>query len=245
MLKKSLSFAILILFIIGCSEKAEDESPAKGQIGVYSKKLEDCKESVANKKLQQKEIVKQQIFERGYKAEPDDIVLGDSSANLVFVEYFSPTCPHCVNYHKNIFPLIKENFVDTGKIQYIMREFIGNKQDLDATILARCAKDQDMYFKFIDIILNKQDNWMYSKNYREILTNIGTMGGISAEQYAKCLNDESQIRNLIENTKLAAKDQRFIGTPSFFINGKIFTKPYTVEELSQAINAALGSDEKK
>ncbi len=177
------------------------------------------------------------VLESGFVAKISDIVLGNSDSEIVIVEYFSPTCLHCVNYHKRIFPEIKKKFIDTGRVQYIVREFIGNKQDLDATILARCSGDQDSYFKFKDVILEKQDSWAYSKNYREILTNIGIMGGVSAEQYAMCLNDESKIKFLIENTKLLAKEPRFIGTPVFFINGKQFTKQYTVEELTKAINA--------
>ncbi|MDP5110684.1 MAG: DsbA family protein, partial [Rickettsiaceae bacterium] len=224
MLKKFLLFIFATFLLSACSEKNEKDTPAKGQIKEYTKKLEDCKESVAEEKFSQeteeaKVEVKKQVFGRGYTAEPDDIVLGNSNAKLVLVEYFSPTCPHCVNYHKRIFPEIKKKFIDTGQIQYIMREFIGNKQDLDATVLARCLGDQETYFKFMDIILEQQDNWAYNKNYREILTNIGIMGGVSAEQYAICLNDESKIKSLIENTKLVAQEPRFIGTPTFFING--------------------------
>ena len=248
MLKKFLLFIFATFLLSACSEKNEKDTPAKGQIKEYTKKLEDCKESVAEKKSSQeteeaKEELKKQVFGRGYTAEPDDIVLGNSNSKLVLVEYFSPTCPHCVNYHKRIFPEIKKKFIDTGQIQYIMREFIGNKQDLDATVLARCLGDQETYFKFMDIILEQQDNWAYNKNYREILTNIGIMGGVSAEQYAICLNDESKIKNLIENTKLVAQEPRFIGTPTFFINGKQFARPYTLEELSGAINSVLRSDE--
>lgn len=248
MLRNFLLLTFATFLLSACSVEDEKESPAKEQIKEYSKKLEDCKDSVAEKKSKQetedaKKKVKKQVYGRGFTAEPDDIVLGNNDSKLVLVEYFSPTCPHCVNYHKRIFPEIKKKFIDTGRIQYIIREFIGNKQDLDATVLARCSDDQDIYFKFIDIILEQQDNWAYNKNYREILTNIGVMGGVSAEQYAMCLNDESKIKALIENTKLVAKEPRFIGTPTFFINGKQFTKPYTVEELSSAINAVLRADE--
>lgn len=248
MLKNFLLFVFVIFLLSACSEKNEKDTPAKGQIKEYTQKLEDCKESAAEKKSSQEneaaaEEIKQQVFGRGYTAEPDDIVLGNNNSKVILVEYFSPTCPHCVNYHKRIFPEIKKKFIDTGQIQYIIREFIGNKQDLDATVLARCSGDQDTYFKFMNIILEQQDNWAYNKNYREILTNIGVMGGISAEKYAMCLNDESKIKNLIENTKLVAQEPRFIGTPTFFINGKQFTKPYTVEELSGAINSVLRGDE--
>lgn len=245
MLKNFLLFIFATLLLSACSERNEKDTPAKGQIKEYTKKLEDCKDSVTEKKSSEeiKEEVKKQVFGRGYTAEPDDIVLGNDNSKLILVEYFSPTCPHCVNYHKRIFPEIKKKFIDTGQIQYIIREFIGNKQDLDATVLARCLDDQETYFKFMDVILEQQDNWAYNKNYREILTNIGVMGGVSAEQYAMCLNDESKIKNLIENTKLVAQEPSFIGTPTFFINGKQFTKPYTIEELSGAINSVLRGDE--
>ena len=176
---------------------------------------------------------------RSYAIEPDGIVFGTPEASVTLVEYFSPTCPHCVSYHKRTFPEIEKKYVNTGKIAYVMREFIGNKQDLDATILARCAGDIDSYTKFIHVILEQQDNWVFNKNYREVLTNIAGLGGISPEKYATCLNDEFMIEILIENTKLVAKEPRFIGTPSFFINGKQFIKPYTIEELSKAIDAAL------
>lgn len=250
MLKNFLLFIFATFLLSACSEKTEKDTPAKGQIKEYTKKLEDCKESAAEKRSSQeseeaKEEVKMQVFARGYKAEPDDIVLGNSNAKVILVEYFSPTCPHCVNYHKRIFPEIKKKFIETGQIQYIIREFIGNKQDLDATVLARCPGDQDNYFKFMNIILEQQDNWAYNKNYCEILTNIGVMGGVSAEQYAMCLNDESKIKNLIENTKLVAHEPRFIGTPTFFINGKQFIKPYTIEELSGALNSVLRGDEQE
>ena len=242
MLRNILS-TTLIFLLLSCTEsKQEETSEAKEQIKEYSKELEDCKESSYKQKSKQKEefekseTMKKNVFGRGFTREPDDIVLGNLESNVIVVEYFSPTCPHCVSYHKRIYPKIEEKYIKTGKIQYIVREFVGNKQDLDATILARCFNDKDAYFKFMNIILEKQDSWAYSKNYREILTNIGTMGGISPEKYASCLNDQSLVKNLIDNTKLVAKEPRFIGTPTFFINGKQFTKPYTREELSKAID---------
>lgn len=175
----------------------------------------------------------------GFSISPEDIVLGDPNSKVVFIEYFSPTCPHCVTYHKLIFPEVKANYIDSKKIAYVIREFIGNKQDLDATLLARCKKDVDTYLKFIDIFLSKQDNWAFNKNYREILTNIGSLGGVSPEAFSVCLNDQEKIKILMENTKLANSVPNFPGTPSFFINGEIFKGRYTFEDLSKSIDKAL------
>ena len=246
MFKKLALLLVGLLVLSACGDKVDAESPATEQIEEYSKKLEDCKEEAAEQsKVQEEqtaEIVEKVAHVRGYEIEPDDIVFGDPKASVTLVEYFSPTCPHCVSYHKRTFPELQKKYIDTGKIAYVMREFIGNKQDLDATILARCSGNTDSYTKFIHVILEQQDNWMFNKNYREVLTNIAGLGGISPEKYASCLNDESMIAILIENTRLVAKEPRFIGTPSFFINGEQFTKPYTIEELSKAIEAALTNE---
>ena len=75
-----------------------------------------------------------QTYVRGLTVAPDDMVIGDAKSKVVLVEYFSPTCPHCVHYHQKIFPEIQKKYIDTKKIAYVTREFIGNKQDLDATI---------------------------------------------------------------------------------------------------------------
>ena len=248
---RKFSLLVLSLFLlIACNEAKEAETPAKDQIENYSKKLEDCKDDATKKPEEEK--VKQQAEKvevekpkhvRGYDVEPDDMVLGNRNSKIVVVEYFSPTCPHCVTYHKRILPELKAKYIDTGKVAYVIREFIGNKQDLDATVLARCDGGLESYLNFIKVILEQQDNWAFGKNYREVLTNIGTLGGIGPEKYAKCLNDEAKIEILIDNTKLIAREPKFVGTPSFFINGKQFTKPYTFEELSQAIENVVISNE--
>lgn len=240
-----ISIIILGLFLLSsCGEQQDSNSPASEQIEEYNKKLEDCQDD-ATKKSELQPEPKPKKHVRGYNIEPDDMFLGDKNAKIILVEYFSPTCPHCVTYHKRIFPKIKEKYIDTGKIAYVMREFIGNKQDLDATILARCSNDFDRYFKFTNVILNQQDSWAFNKNYREILTNIGTLGGLSPETYSACLNDQAKIGILIENTKVVAKEPNFIGTPSFFINGKQFIERYTEEDLSKAIESAISKAQKE
>ena len=208
------------------------DDPAKNQIKEYTKKLKICEEEDGNKDYVRSLSV----------VSTDDIVIGDPKSKIVLVEYFAPTCPHCVHYHQKIFPEIKAKYIDTNKIAYVIREFIGNKQDLDATILARCSGHTDTYLKFLEVILNQQNNWAFSKNYREILTNIGSLGGVSPENFSTCLNDQNKIKILMENTKLVTNLPTFIGTPSFFINGEQFNEKYTFEELSKAIDKELTID---
>ncbi|MFK8039991.1 MAG: DsbA family protein [Rickettsiaceae bacterium] len=172
-----------------------------------------------------------------------DIILGDPNAPILFVEYFSPTCAHCAYYMNRIFPKIKERYIDTGKIRYVKREAIGNKQDLDASVLIRCTSNQDDRLNFIKVILDRQNVWAYSSQYRDILTNIGQIGNVAKEEYVQCLEDEKIIIRLMKNTDLAFRYPGFVGTPSFFINGELFIKPYTLHNLSQSIEEALNNNQ--
>lgn len=237
-LKSVLIFILVGTGIFACSDKPEKTPEPSKEEQILP--VENTQEEVEQKM----EIVpdaKEEALEqkRDFTIQPDDMALGNREASVVFVEYFSPTCPHCVVYHKMAFPELKKNYIDTGKIAYVMREFVSNKQDLDASILARCMGDIDSYNKFIKVLLEQQNSWMFKKNYREILTNIAGIGGVSPEKYAACLNSSSIMLAVVENTKLVGRNPGFLGTPSFFINGKQFTGPYTVEDLSNAIDKAL------
>ncbi|KJW02353.1 DSBA-like thioredoxin domain protein [Rickettsia endosymbiont of Ixodes pacificus] len=179
-----------------------------------------------------------------FKVDNNDMVLGNKKSNVIVVEYFSPTCPHCAYYHQTIFPELKKKYIDTNKIAYVTREFIATKQDLDAAILARCKGDIDSFVQFHNIILKKQDKWAYSNKYRELLTDIGQLGGVSPEEYKQCLNSDKITETLIANTNFVAKAPKFIGTPSFFVNG-VQTGNYSIDNISTAVDKALEEQKEK
>ena len=241
-------FLSLFLFLLSsCGEKIDFSTPAQSHIENYTALKEKCDK---DKKARDDEVTTPlpatpvvqkapQSLSGGFSINQDDMYVGDANAKVIVVEYFSPTCPHCAYYHKAIYPEIKKKYIDTNKITYVTREFIGNKQDLDASILARCLKDKDSFYKYTDVILQQQESWSLSNKYREILTNIGQLGGLSPEKYSQCLNDNSIVEQLISNTKIAAKAPKFIGTPAFFMNGEQFNGAYSVEAISSAIDKKL------
>jgi protein-disulfide isomerase len=171
----------------------------------------------------------------------DDVVIGNRKAFVIIVEYFSPTCTHCNVFHQEVFPELKAKYIDTGKIAYVMSEFVVNKQDLDASLLARCDGSTAKYMQFKDLILSKQEEWAFGNDYRKHLENFALLGGISKEQYGKCLNNDALAQTLIENTQIAANLHNFIGTPSFFINGKLLDieQCTTAVSISQEIDKIL------
>lgn len=179
------------------------------------------------------------VNKEDFKIKDTDILFGDLDAKVVVIEYFSFTCPHCNAFVKRTYPKIKEKYIDTGKIVYVFREFVASKQDLYASILARCKGDIVSYKNFMLALLSQQDSWAFNRNFQELLTNIGLLGGVSAEEYSACIASDELNKLLMDNTQIPIKVRGFMGTPSFFINGNYFTKPYTFEELSKAIDKEL------
>lgn len=264
---RSLAAIVILLTLASCSEQVDYSSPAQSQIDGYTALLKKCQKQKEQTQTQEttstasKGATQQPSAElddsqpnvppstasegatqqQGFNITPDDIVLGDKNSRVVVTEYFSPTCPHCAYFKKKVLPEIKKKYIDNNKIAYVIREFISNKQDLDASILARCNNNKDSFLKFTEVLLEQQNNWAFNKKYREVLTNIGQLGGVYAESYANCLNDEHIIELLVSNTRVAAKSPKFVGTPAFFINGVQFTNPYTAEALSKSIEDALNN----
>jgi protein-disulfide isomerase len=84
-----------------------------------------------------------------------DMVKGSNTAPITLIEYASFTCPHCADFHKNVFPLITKEFIDTGKVRFIYREVYFDAPGLWAGLLARCT-EKDKYFGITNLLFDKQ-----------------------------------------------------------------------------------------
>jgi protein-disulfide isomerase len=173
-----------------------------------------------------------------------DLILGDRDSKVVIIEYFALTCPHCAYFHKNVYPKLKEKYLDTKKIAFIQREFVASKPDLYAAILSRCAGNMRRGM-FYDVLLERQESWAFNRNFEEILTNIGQIGGVSPEQFKSCIQDEKLGNDIMVNTKLISRTPGFVGTPVFIINNRMHHGSFAFEELSRIIDNLLAENEKK
>ena len=231
------------MFLVSCSDRVDFSTPAQQHINDYRAKLKQCKETdrtpVASTSIPPRAEVLGNPSDV-FAVNEHDIVLGNPDAKVVVIEYSSPTCTHCAYFHKAIFPELQKNYIDTGKVAYVIREFIANKQDLDATILALCGKKEN-FVKMLDIFFKKQESWAFNTNYRDILTNIGQLSGVTPEEYASCLADSDLLERVIGQSRAVTHVPKFIGTPSFAINGELYNKAYTYENLSGAIEEAMSS----
>lgn len=251
-LSKNIRFAFCALAVFclsGCYD-SDFSTPAQSQIDEYRKVGKMCKVKPATQVSSgqmpnELATSPQPQFDEStiYQVQKDDVVVGNRESKVIVVEYSSPTCLHCSYYHKEIYPKIKSKYIDSGKIAYVIRPFIGNKQDLDSAILARCVS-RDSFEKIVDILYKKQDSWAFHSNYREVLANIGEIAGLSQGDYQKCLNDEELSDFLINHTRAASHLSGFMGTPSFMVDGVLMSASYTLENLSNAIDIAIEKHEK-
>lgn len=149
-----------------------------------------------------------------------DIVMGNADAPNVIVEYASMTCPHCANFYTNVFPEVKEKYIDTGKAKFVFREFPLDGLAVAASMLARCAGD-DRFYPMIDGLFETQETWAVpGEDGKEKLLLIAKQAGFSQEKFDECLADKELFDKIVAVRKKAHEEYGVESTPSFFVNGK-------------------------
>ncbi len=168
--------------------------------------------------------------------------MGNPDADVTVVEYASLTCPHCANFHREVFPRLKETFIDTGKIHFIYREVYFDRPGLWGAMLARCA-GPDRYFGVIDVLYREQAGWSRRPDAPAIMSDlyaIGRQAGLTRETVDACMSDQAWAQGLVAKFQENAQRDGIDSTPSFLINGqKTGNLPWP--EMEARINAALGS----
>lgn len=178
---------------------------------------------------------------------PDDMTLGSPTAKVVVVEYASLSCPHCARFHKSVFPAFRKKYIDTGKVQFVYREFITSPAEIavPATMLARCA-GKDRYFQVVDRVFATQDEMFDDgtiAGVHRILRREAAALGIDSAAYSACVQDEAAFEALKARVEQASTGDKVDGTPTFDVNGKRVEPPLGKEmdlaTLDVAIAAAM------
>ncbi len=169
---------------------------------------------------------------------PGDIAIGAPEAPVSVIEYFSLTCPHCRDFHTETFPRLRTEYVETGKVRFIARDFPLNRPALDAAILAQCA-GPERYFAFIETLFNTFDNWTRAADYVKAHGQIGQLGGVSEAQFEDCRSDAA-LEARIFSTMLEAQNTYDVkSTPTFIINGKKQEGSLHFEAFSKSLDKLL------
>lgn len=170
-----------------------------------------------------------------------EMILGSEDAPVTLIEYASFTCPHCAAFHANVFPQLKENYIDTGKVKFINREVYFDRLGLWAALLARCDEGSK-YFGIADMIYERQREWTQGEGGAEISENlkkIGRIAGFNNEQMDACLQNRDQALALVARFEETTKEDGVRSTPSLVINGTLYGN-MSYEELAKTLDEAAG-----
>jgi protein-disulfide isomerase len=170
------------------------------------------------------------------------MAIGPADAAVTITEYASMTCPHCAAFTEQVFPKIKSEFIDTGKIRFVFREFPLDIKAAAGSMLARCiAKtDSGKYFAVVDLLFKQQNEWAGAKT-TEVLKRIGKQAGLTEQNVEDCLKDQALLDKIAADQKYANEVLKVNSTPTFFINGEMLKGETSFEEFAKKINPLLKS----
>ena len=158
---------------------------------------------------------------------PTDMVHGSKDAPVTIIEYASMTCPHCAAFQKQIIPLLNKDYVETGKVKVVFREYPLDGAARMASAVARCFSG-DQYFSFIDLLFANQMNWIkdFDNNQQitkedivEGLTQMARQAGMPRDKVMACADDKANLDLVDGNWQEGQTKFNVNSTPTFIING--------------------------
>ena len=150
-----------------------------------------------------------------------DYSLGPADAKVSITEYASFTCPHCANFHSTVWPQLKKDYIDTGKVRFTLREVYFDRFGLWAGMIARCGGEM-RYFGITDVLFDTQHEWAATNDPNQAVANlkkIGRSAGMDDATLDACMQDGATAEALVANFQKNAEADKIEGTPSFIING--------------------------
>ncbi len=154
-----------------------------------------------------------------------EMTLGDAEAPVTVIEYASFTCPHCKSFHKDVFPQLKADYIDTGKVHFIYREVYFDRFGLWAGMVASCG-GEEKYFGIAEMIYDQQAEWTKGESPADIaenLSKIGRTAGLSGDEIDACLRDEAMALAMIQVFEDTSKADEVNSTPTFIIDGEKYS----------------------
>ena len=164
--------------------------------------------------------------------------VGEEKAPIKMIEFASLTCGHCAKFHNEVFPLIKENYIDKGKIFFTYNDFPLDKFALKASIVARCSGNAK-FFSFLKVLYNKQKDWTSTQDPFKSLLKIAKLGGLKNDEIKVCVGNKSIEDGLLKQRLKSTKIYDIKATPTIYLNGEKYNGDLTYEALKLKIDSLL------
>jgi protein-disulfide isomerase len=178
-----------------------------------------------------------------------DMALGQTDAPATLIEYASVTCSACAAFHAEVWDGLKANYIDTGKVHFILREYPAPAQVAPVAVagfqLARCGgASEEQYFERVGVLFAQQrDIFAAGSNagIRDKFVEIGASAGLSRDEVISCISDPAGAERIRASVEAGNRAFNISGTPTLILNGQKLEDPsaHTYEGLARAIDAAI------
>ena len=172
-------------------------------------------------------------------AEPIRIVSGNVDAKITIIVYESLTCSHCADFHKNVYPQLKKDYIDTGLAKVEFRHFPLDAAAFNASKIVQCKNDQSM--KILESLFLNQQEWVKGSTIERVNDNLKKF--IKNEgfdvNFEKCVNNK-EIEDFVLNDRIeGVKSFKINATPTVIINNKKFEKSLNYKNLKKSLEKLI------
>ena len=166
-----------------------------------------------------------------------EMALGRADAPVTIIKYASMTCPFCRQFQIDAFPELKRQYIDTGKVRFILREFPIGFQSGAATVALRCVPEAK-YFQAYDKLMRQQSVWVSMDVRTDPILKVAGEVGLTRAQFDACRENQMLVRDL-NAIKERGRTLGIVGTPNFFINGRLIKSTLTLRDVKAIIDPIL------
>jgi len=175
-------------------------------------------------------------------AENKILDIGSADAKISVKVFSSLTCPHCANFHKNIFEDLKKEYIDKSMVKFEHHSFPLDLAALNAEIIVRCHADNNKKFQLLGEIYKKQSQWAVGSDINvinESIKKIGLDSGLNNNKMDDCLNNETAQEQILNERIEAQKQYKIQSTPTIYINKKQYKGKHEYKPFKKAIEKLL------
>ena len=167
------------------------------------------------------------------------IISGQENAKITIIAYESLTCSHCADFHKNVYPQLKKDYLDTGIANIEFRHFPLDVAALNAAKIAQCNNEQSL--KILESLYSNQQAWVKGNTIEEINDNLEKYlkkDGFKID-FDKCINNK-EIEDFVLNDRVeGVQNFKVNATPTIIINNKKFEKSLNYKNLKKSLEKLI------
>ncbi len=167
------------------------------------------------------------------------ITVGNENAKIIIIAYESLTCSHCATFHKDVYPLLKKEYIDTGLAKIEFRHFPLDIAAFNASKITQCKTDKNL--EILESLYLNQQAWVKGSTIEEINSNLKEFverEGFKVD-FEKCLNNK-EIEDFVLNDRIdGTKNYKINATPTIIINNKKFEKSLNYKNLKKSLEKLI------